>query len=121
MHPAPKSGPQRQPARTSGRSVEARLAEAVGLARAIRLDVVRAEVARIVRPRPSSLLGSGTLENLGALISENQIGLVVVDAALSPVQQRNLERRWQAILVKLEAARDVVTQKRRFRAARTRG
>jgi GTP-binding protein HflX len=75
------------------------LEEAVGLARAIRLDVVRAEIARVTRPRPSSLLGSGTLENLGELISENGVGLVVIDAALSPVQQRNLERRWQAKVI----------------------
>jgi GTP-binding protein HflX len=81
------------------RSVEARLEEAVGLARAIRLDVVRAEIAHITRPRPSSLLGSGTLESLGGLIDENEIGLVVIDAALSPVQQRNLERRWQAKVI----------------------
>jgi GTPase len=79
--------------------VEARLEEAVGLAKAIRLDVVRAEIAHIVRPRPSSLIGSGTVENLGELISADEIGLVVVDAALSPVQQRNLERRWQAKVI----------------------
>jgi GTP-binding protein HflX len=82
-----------------GRSVGARLEEAVGLARAIRLDVVLAEIARITRPRPSSLIGSGTLENLGSLISENSIGLVIIDSALSPVQQRNLERRWQTKVI----------------------
>jgi GTP-binding protein HflX len=87
------------PAENSGRSVEARLEEAVGLARAIRLDVVLSEVARITRPRPSSLIGSGTLENLGSLISENGIGLVIIDSALSPVQQRNLERRWQTKVI----------------------
>jgi GTPase len=83
----------------SDRSVEARLEEAVGLARAIRLDILGAEIARISRPRPSSLLGSGTLETLGELISDNDIGLVVIDAPLSPVQQRNLERRWQAKVI----------------------
>jgi GTPase len=83
----------------SSRSVEARLEEAVGLAKAIHLDVIRAEIARITRPRPSSLLGNGTLETLGELISENEIGLVVIDAPLSPVQQRNLERRWQAKVI----------------------
>ena len=77
----------------------ARLEEAVGLARAIRLDVVGAEIARITRPQPSSLLGSGTLDNLGELIKENEVGIVIVDAALSPVQQRNLERRWQAKVI----------------------
>ena len=71
----------------------------MGLARAIRLDVVLSEVARITRPRPSSLIGSGTVENLGSLISENGIGLVIIDSALSPVQQRNLERRWQTKVI----------------------
>jgi len=85
----------RQPAALAGRSVEARLEEAIGLARAIHLDVVGAEIARITRPQPSCLLGRGTLENLGGLISENGVGLVVVDGVLTPVQQRNLERRWQ--------------------------
>jgi GTP-binding protein HflX len=83
----------------AGRSVEARLEEAVGLAQAIRLDVVGAEIAPITRPRPSSLLGSGTLDTLGGLISDNGVGVVVIDGALSPVQQRNLERHWQAKVI----------------------
>jgi GTPase len=95
----PKSPPDRRQAERPGRSVEARLEEVVGLARAIRLDVVGAAIARVARPRPSSLLGTGTLENLGETISENQIGLVVIDAPLSPVQQRNLERRWEAKVI----------------------
>jgi GTPase len=85
--------------KTPARSIEARLEEAVGLARAIHLEVVRAEIARITQPRPSSLIGSGTLENLGALISENGIGLVIIDAPLTPVQQRNLERHWRAKVI----------------------
>ena len=91
--------PGKQPAQIAGRSIEARLDEAIGLARAIRLDVVRAEIARITRPRPSCLLARGALDSLGAAISDNGIGLVVVDGVLSPVQQRNLERRWQAKVI----------------------
>ena len=83
----------------TGRLIEARLEEAVGLARAIRLDIVCAEIARVTRPRPGYLLGRGTLENLGELISENAIGVVVLDGVLSPVQQRNLERRWQTKVI----------------------
>jgi GTP-binding protein HflX len=83
----------------AGRSVEARWEDAVGLAQAIRLDVVGAEIAPITRPRPSSLLGSGTLDTLGGLISDNGVGVVVIDGALSPVQQRNLERHWQAKVI----------------------
>jgi len=99
VHPAPKSAPNRHSSEFLGRSIEARLEEAVGLARAIRLDVVRAEIARIARPRPNSLLGRGTLENLGELINENGVGVVVIDGALSPVQQRNLEKSWQAKVI----------------------
>ncbi|MBO0739754.1 MAG: GTPase HflX [Alphaproteobacteria bacterium] len=98
VHPVTKTAGLRSPG-SHGRSVEARLEEAVGLARAIRLDVVCAEIARITRPRPNSLLGSGTVDNLGEMIRTNGIELVVIDAALSPVQQRNLERRWQAKVI----------------------
>ena len=86
-------------AEAQARSIEARLEEAVGLAQAIHLDVVRAEIARIARPRPASLLGSGTVANFRELISENEIGLVVIDGTVSPVQQRNLERSWQAKVI----------------------
>jgi GTPase len=99
VHPALKSVPGRHQSETSGRSVEARLEEAIGLARAINLEVIGAEIARIARPRADSLLGGGNLENLGGLISENEISLVIVDSVLSPVQQRNLERRWQAKVI----------------------
>jgi GTP-binding protein HflX len=99
LHPALKTARTRQPVEIWGRSAESRLEEAIGLARAIRLDVVRAEIARITRPQPGWLVGRGTLESLGGLISGQGIGLVVVDGVLSPVQQRNLERRWQAKVI----------------------
>jgi len=69
------------------------------LARAIDLDVVRAETIRLARPVPATLFGSGNVETLRVTIAENEIGLVVVDATLTPVQQRNLERRWQAKVI----------------------
>jgi GTPase len=81
------------------RSLQARLEEAVGLAQAIRLEVVGAEIARLASPRPSSLLGSGAVDNFREFISENSIGLVVIDGTLSPVQQRNLEKSWQAKVI----------------------
>jgi len=99
VHPARKSAPGRGNGEAPARSVEARLDEAVGLARAIRLDVVRAEIARIARPRPNTLFGGGAVGNLGELIKDDAIELVVVDGALSPVQQRNLERSWQAKVI----------------------
>ena len=82
-----------------GRSLDAHLAEAVGLAGAIELDIVRAEIIRIARPVPATLFGSGNVEMLRTIIADNTIGLVVIDGALSPVQQRNLERKWQAKVI----------------------
>ena len=82
-----------------GRSFDARLDEAVALARAIDLEIIRAEIVRVARPVPATLFGSGNVEMLRALIVDNAIGLVIVDAVLSPVQQRNLERRWQAKVI----------------------
>ena len=61
--------------------------------------MVRAEIVRVARPVPATLFGSGNVEMLRGLIADNIIGLVVVDGPLSPVQQRNLERRWQAKVI----------------------
>jgi GTP-binding protein HflX len=54
---------------------------------------------RLARPIPSTLLGSGSVETLATTIAEGEVGLVVVDGTLSPVQQRNLERRWKAKVI----------------------
>ncbi|MBK1841821.1 GTPase HflX [Azospirillum sp. YIM B02556] len=81
------------------RPPESRLDEAVGLAQAIQLDVVHAECAKVNRPQPSTLLGSGTVETLAQLVEENEATLVILDHALSPVQQRNLERSLKAKVI----------------------
>jgi GTPase len=98
VHPAAKSPSER----TDGallRPIEARLEEAVGLARAIGLEVVQAEIARISRPRPATLFGGGAVERLREQIKDAEVGLVVVDGVLSPVQQRNLEKAWRAKVI----------------------
>ncbi len=61
--------------------------------------MVRAEIARIGRPRPATLFGTGTVEHFRLQIKDDEVGLVVVDGVLSPVQQRNLERSWQAKVI----------------------
>jgi GTP-binding protein HflX len=86
------------------RTPEARLAEAVGLAEAIGLVVAAAEVVSLSAVRPGTLLGAGNVERLGGLIEEHaessgRAVVVVIDAALTPVQQRNLERAWKAKVV----------------------
>jgi len=81
------------------RAPEGRLAEAVGLAEAIQLTVVHAEVIKLNQPRPATLIGKGSVEKLAELIEEREIGVVIVDAAVSPVQQRNLEQAWQCKVI----------------------
>lgn len=74
------------------REFEARIDEAAGLAAAIDIQVVTAMVVPIAAPRPATFIGSGKMEELHQLVEAEDISLVVVDCALSPVQQRNLER-----------------------------
>ena len=74
------------------RSAEARLEEAVGLAAAIGLDVRDTAVFRIRAPKPATLLGSGQVETLSASVNAFEVDLVIVDGALTPVQQNNLEK-----------------------------
>jgi GTP-binding protein HflX len=81
------------------RSPEARLQEAAGLARAIALDVVHAEVVRLASLRPSTLFGQGAVARLGAIVEEREVAVAVIDAAVSPVQQRNLERAWKCKVI----------------------
>ena len=82
------------------RDPEARLAEGAGLAAAIGLEITHAEVVKLGKPKPSTLLGTGTIERLGKIAEGGgnggkQASLIFVDASLTPVQQRNLERAWQ--------------------------
>ncbi|CDZ38634.1 GTPase HflX [Neorhizobium galegae] len=81
------------------RSNEARLEEAIGLARAIDLEIVQGLIVPISQPRPGTLMGSGKIEEIKALLDEHDAGLVIVDHPLTPVQQRNLEKEWQAKVI----------------------
>ena len=81
------------------RDGEAKLLEAVGLARAIDIDVRLAETAPLRRITPATLLGKGVVERLKEAVEELGIGLVIVDDRLTPVQQRNLEKAWQTKVI----------------------
>jgi len=74
------------------RDPEARLAEAVGLTAAIDLDVVHSEVVSLNRVRPATYIGGGAVERLAGTVQAMEIEVTIVDASLSPVQQRNLEK-----------------------------
>ncbi|HEV2558470.1 MAG TPA: GTPase HflX [Microvirga sp.] len=84
---------------TNPRPPEARLDEAAGLAGAIDLHIVEATIAPLSAPRPATYIGSGKVEEIGGFIRAEEIGLVVMDCALSPVQQRNLEKAWGAKVI----------------------
>ena len=81
------------------RDFDARLEEAKGLARAIDLEVADAILAPIAQIRPATYLGKGKVEEIVGLVSGNEIELVVMDCALSPIQQRNLEKAWNTKVV----------------------
>ncbi len=81
---------------TSRRLAENALEEAVSLARALSLEVVAQKVVRLKQVRAGLLFGKGKVDALAEQIKSLDIGLVIIDGPVSPVQQRNLERRWQA-------------------------
>jgi GTPase len=77
----------------ANRSPEARLEEALGLSAAINLTIVHAGIVRINNPKPATLFGEGKVAELAGIVASEDLDLVVIDHPLSPVQQRNLERR----------------------------
>jgi GTP-binding protein HflX len=81
------------------RTHEARLFEALGLARAIGLEVVAEKIIPLTQIRPATFLGKGNVSELATLVSAEDIDLVVMDCALSPVQQRNLEKAFAAKVI----------------------
>lgn len=78
--------------RTHVRAPDVALEEAIGLARAIDLEVIHAEVVVVKQIKPATLIGGGVVQRIAAMAKEAEVGLVYVDAAVTPVQQRNLEQ-----------------------------
>ena len=95
VHPRLK----KRAATDGGYGERSRLEEARGLAAAINLNVIHAESVNIAKPNPATYLGEGTVERLGDFIKEEKAELVVVDGHLSPGQQRNLEKAWNAKVI----------------------
>ncbi len=75
----------------SVRDSDARLEEAAGLAEAIGIDVVDRLHFRVRQTKPATLFGSGQVDQLAVAVQQNEAELVIVDASVTPVQQRNLE------------------------------
>jgi GTPase len=91
-----RQAPKKARTEGSGRSPATRLDEAVGLARAINLEVVEAGIVALSAITPATFIGKGKVEEIAGLVKTHEAGLVVMNGAVSPVQQRNLEKAWNA-------------------------
>lgn len=80
-------------------SPDARLEEAVGLSLAINLDVVHQEIVKLRAIKPAAYFAQGFIDKLSAIIAENEIEVVIIDAKISPIQQGNLEKKLQAKVI----------------------
>jgi GTP-binding protein HflX len=78
--------------RAGGHSIEARKAEFEGLAGAIKVEIVFSEVARVREVKPSTFIGGGLVKEIAERVEAEEVELLLVDAALHPIQQRNLEK-----------------------------
>jgi GTP-binding protein HflX len=81
------------------RAPEARLEEAVGLALALDLKVLDALIVPLRQTTPATLFGKGKIEEIGEIAEEAGAKVIVIDDALTPVQQRNLEKAWEVKVV----------------------
>ena len=89
----------RRASMVGARPPAAKLDEAIGLARAIDLKVEQSGIVMLNALRPATYLGKGKVEEISGLVKSFDAGIVVMDCALSPVQQRNLEKAWNAKVV----------------------
>jgi len=93
LHPYLKS------VKNVNRTIGARLQEALGLAEAINLEVVASETIGLRRIKAGTYFGKGTVQRFHNIVEKQNVDLVSVDATLSPVQQRMLERAWDTKVI----------------------
>jgi GTP-binding protein HflX len=99
IEPWIKTGATRGGAAAGVRSPEARLEEAAGLARAIDLNVVEAGLVTLQAVRPATYVGKGKVDEIAGLTKSLEASVVIMDCPISPVQQRNLEKAWNAKVI----------------------
>ena len=80
-------------------SADSRLEEAQGLALAINLEVCYKEIANVRNVKPATLVGQGVIDRLLKEIDEQKIELIIFDCSLTPIQQRNLEKKLQVKVI----------------------
>jgi GTPase len=100
LHPDIKSLSQcRAVGARTFRESSSRLHEAISLSKSIKLDVFKAQIIAVNRPKPATLMGRGVVDEFQSYIEKKNIDVIVVDGILSPVQQRNLELAWKAKVI----------------------
>ena len=99
IEPWVKASPRRKVAQASTRTPEARLEEAVGLARAIDLAVVQEGLVTLNDIRPATYIGKGKVDEIAGMVKSLSASIVVMDCPISPVQQRNLEKAWSTKVI----------------------
>jgi GTP-binding protein HflX len=100
IEPWVKASPRRNVgAQASARTPEARLEEAVGLARAIDLAIVQSGLVTLSDIRPATYIGKGKVDEIAGMVKSLSASIVVMDCPISPVQQRNLEKAWSAKVI----------------------
>ena len=100
------------------------MAEAVGLTASIGLVVVHSAILPLRARRPATLLGEGQAAAQGEVLAAAGVAVAIVDAQLSPVQQRNLEKAWNCKVIDrtgliLDIFGERAATKRRRAAGRT--
>ena len=81
------------------RTPDARLDEAIGLARGINLDVTASATVALGRRRPATFFAAGKVDEIADWVADHASDVVIVDDSLTPVQQRNLELAWQTKVI----------------------
>lgn len=80
-------------------SAQARLEEACGLALAINLEVICREIVKLRNIKPATFFAQGFIDKIKAIIAEQKIDLVIVDSKITPIQQRNLEKKLECKVI----------------------
>ena len=84
---------------TDANRAQARLEEAIGLAQALDLVTAEARIEPLRRVEASGFFGTGKIDTIAERVKEAEISVVIIDAALSPIQQRNLEKKLNAKVI----------------------
>lgn len=80
-------------------SIDEQMEEAIGLTKAIDLEIMDARTVKVTRPHPGTLLGAGVVQEIGEYCEDEQPTIVFVNHALAPIQQKNLEDAWKTKVI----------------------